>query len=103
MTMSKLCDNKTAFLEHLLQVNQQAGVAPDVLDLIESYANLRFSRNKELTFYTTNRPVAPQDKKLLEFLQKNSQVDQRALNFLIAYYREMKSSNLTCRTFGSHP
>ena len=102
MSMLKQCNHKAAFLENLLQVNRQAGVAPEILDLIESYATLRISRNKELAFYSTTRPISDQDKELQTFLQKNSHIDQCALNFLSNYYLEMKASRLRCIFSNEH-
>ena len=91
------CNEKKLFLENLLLVNRQAGVDSEVVDLIESYARLRLARNRKVDFYEA-RPsaVIKKDPMLQDFLQKNSQLDQRALNFLTAYYLEMKNAGLTC-------
>lgn len=94
--MSHYCVNNSTFLENLLQTNRRAGVPEDTLDLIESYASLRLSRNQELNFYSSARPVSPRDRDLQVFLSKNQHLDPRALNFLAAYHQEMKASNLAC-------
>ncbi len=90
------CIEKDIFLQNLVEVNQRAGVDPDVLDLIESYASLRLAHNREVNFYNSARPVSKRDNVLQTFLLKNQHLDKQAKNFITAYYQEMKGSNLCC-------
>lgn len=90
------CSDTSTFLKTLVTVNQRAGVNPEVVDLIESFASLRLAHNREINFYTAARPISAQDVRLQIFLQKNLQLDERAINFITAYWQEMKASRLCC-------
>lgn len=90
------CPHKAAFLKTLVTVNQRAGVDPEVVDLIESFALLRLANNRDINFYTAARPISAGDAMLQIFLQKNLHLDERAKNFVTAYWQEMKASRLCC-------
>ena len=90
------CSDTTTFLKTLVTVNQRAGVDPEVVDLIESFALLRLAHNREIDFYTAARPIAARDVMLQVFLRKNLHLDERTRNFITAYWQEMKASRLCC-------
>lgn len=90
------CSDTSTFLKTLVTVNQRAGVAPQVIDLIESFALLRLAHNRDIDFYSAAKPISAGDVKLQVFLQKNLQLDERARNFITAYWQEMKASRLCC-------
>lgn len=90
------CSETTTFLQNLVTVNQAAGVDPEVVDLIESYAALRMAHNREIDFYNAARPISHGDKDLQEFIRKNSHLDEGAKNFITAYWQEMKAARLCC-------
>ena len=90
------CPHTAAFLKTLVTVNQRAGVDPEVVDLIESFAILRLANNRDINFYTAARPISAGDAMLQIFLQKNLHLDERAKNFVTAYWQEMKASRLCC-------
>ena len=94
--MSKQCNQKIIFLQNLVQLNRQAGVDREVIDLLEAYARLRLSRNRDVDFYPQKPSAIKKDNFLQVFLQKNRGMDERSLNFLSAYYLEMKKAGLTC-------
>ncbi len=96
------CLKPKEFLENLVEVNMRAGVAPDIIDLLESYARLRLRKKQSIDFYSLTRPVDKKDALLASFLEKNSSLDQRAKNFIVAYYQEMKEQNLLCILNNSH-
>ncbi|MBA3016053.1 MAG: reverse transcriptase family protein [Proteobacteria bacterium] len=92
-----LCTKQETYLNNLKTINTQAGVEPDLVDIIVAYARLRLERNLAITFYqegiekkTTKYPS------LRTIIDKNQEADPRALNFLAAYYLEMDRRNLLC-------
>ncbi len=96
------CDNATTFIKNIVEVNKRAGVAPDVINLIESYSFLRLRNNNEIDFYNSAKPFKPADKRLTQFIEKNKHLDERAKNFITAYYQEMQAHNLVCVFNTSH-
>lgn len=96
------CTENSIFLRNLVEVNQRAGVDPEVLDLIESYASLRLAHNHEVDFYNSARPVSEKDQALRAFLEKNKGLDKRTKNFLVAYYQELKDRRLCCIFSSDH-
>ena len=92
--------NKRVFLENLRRINQRAGVEPEIIDLIEAYANLRLDEDKEIRFWGNRIEI--NDKELQGFLHKNPHLDQRVLNFLASYFLEMKRRGLRCIFTPSH-
>ena len=90
------CSDPTIFLKTLVTVNLRAGVDPEVVDLIESFALLRLAHNREIDFYTAARPISDRDVLLKAFLLKNNHLDERVKNFITAYWQEMKASRLCC-------
>jgi len=96
------CSDTTTFLHNLRTVNQRAGVDNEVVDLIESFVYLRLKHNHEIDFYNAAKPIPTGNKALQEFLRKNSHLDERAKNFITAYWQEMKASNLCCIFSCSH-
>lgn len=96
------CTENSIFLKNLVEVNQQAGVDSEVLDLVESYASLRLAHNREVDFYNSARTVSEKDTDLQAFLEKNKNLDERTRNFLIAYYQELKDRHLRCIFSSDH-
>lgn len=96
------CSDTSVFLQNLVSINQRAGVHPDIVDLVESYATLRLAHNREIDFYNAARPISTGNKTLQEFLSKNSHLDVRARNFITAYWQEMQASRLCCIFSCSH-
>ncbi|MEW6518570.1 MAG: reverse transcriptase family protein [Thermodesulfobacteriota bacterium] len=91
---ANLCGNKEEFIKNLRHINQRAEVDPDIIDLLETFAGLRLERNKDVVFYDSDLII--KDKILLDFISKNKNLDSRVLNFLAAYFLEMKSRGLYC-------
>ncbi len=94
------CGHKEAFLTNLRLTNHRAGVEPEIIDLIEAYARLRLAREKAVDFFCGSIPV--QDGKLKELLYKNRHLDPKVLNFLAAYYLEMKNLGHKCVLTPTH-
>ena len=96
------CTENSIFLKNLVVVNQRAGVDPEVLDLVESYASLRLAHNLGVDFYNSACPVSEKDQDLQAFLEKNKNLDERTRNFLISYYQELKDRRLCCIFSSAH-
>lgn len=94
------CKNKEEFIDNLRRINERAGVEPEIIDLIEAYARLRLDKGKEAHFFDDR--IRTNDRELQEFFFKNRHVDRRALNFLAAYYLELKRRDLRCVFTKSH-
>lgn len=90
------CPDTASFLKTLVEVNLRAGVDPEIVDLLESFAALRLTHHREVDFYNAAKPVSAGDLRLQKFLQKNVHLDQGAKTFLTAYWQEMKGSGLCC-------
>lgn len=96
------CSDSDKFVSNLIEVNRRAGVNNDTIDIIESFAKLRLSRNLAVDFFGSAKPVSKSDRQLTTFLQKNDSLDDRVTRFITAYWQEMRASNLTCVINSEH-
>ncbi|MDY6822356.1 MAG: reverse transcriptase family protein [Thermodesulfobacteriota bacterium] len=81
-------------VKNLREINETAGVDPEVVDLLEAFARLRLSAHRHISFY--DPPGTIRSEEIKSFISKNSHLDQRTLNFLSAYFLEMKKRRLKC-------
>ncbi len=90
------CQNHKIFLTNLRLVNERARVEPDIVDLIEAYAALQLKSNLPIDFYPPLPEKFKPDKYLHDFIKNNHSVDQRVINFLVAYYRRINAGRICC-------
>lgn len=92
-----LCKKKETYLSNLKTVNTQAGVEPELVDLIVAYARLRLEKHLDVTFYQEGiGQKIDKHPYIKAIIDKNKEVDPRVLNFLAAYYLEMNNRRLLC-------
>lgn len=83
---------KRKYLENLRKVNLDAGVEPEVVELLEAYARLRIDKNLPVTFYDSNLKI--RGRGIPAFLNANSHLDLRSRNFLASYFVLMQDRGL---------
>ncbi len=86
------CLDKNQFLSNLRQVNEQAGVDSQLVDIIVAFAKLKIDRSEVVDFYPSSLPQ--NDPLIDEFLAKNRHLNRRAGRFLAAYFHEMHQRKL---------
>ncbi len=88
------CRNQNHFLSNLRQVNEQAGVDKQLVDIIVAFARLKINRHETIDFFPISIPEY--DPTILTFLDKNRHIDRRAGRFLSAYFYEIHQRGLCC-------
>lgn len=96
------CSDIDKYVGNLIKTNRHAGVAPAIIDLIESYARLCLSKGFEPDFYGSHEQTRNQSKPLVAFLKNNEHLDKRISGFLAAYWQEMDANNLACVLSSEH-
>lgn len=92
-----ICKEQATYLNNLRTVNTQAGVDPELVDLIVAYARLRLEKKLDVSFYQEGlEGKIAKHPYIKTIIDKNKEADPRVLNFLAAYYLEMKSRRLFC-------
>ena len=91
-----LTDNKYLAVQNLGLVQRQAGVDPEIADLVCAFARLRTDAGRPLDFYEENASV---DRMAQQFcngwlVEKNADADPRLLSFLTSYGGTMASRRL---------
>jgi hypothetical protein len=75
------CRNQDHFLNNLRQVNEQAGVDKQVVDIIVAFARLKIEHHKTIDFFPNFIPNS--DPIILKFLDKNRHIT----GVLLVFYR----------------
>jgi RNA-directed DNA polymerase len=94
------CRNQDHFLNNLRQVNEQAGVDKQVVDIIVAFARLKIEHQQIIDYYPD--PTPQYDAHILKFLEKNRHIDKRAGRFLGAYFHEIHQRGLCCILNSDH-
>jgi RNA-directed DNA polymerase len=94
------CRNQDHFLNNLRQVNEQAGVDKQVVDIIVAFARLKIEHHKTIDFFPNFIPNS--DPIILKFLDKNRHISRRAARFLSAYFYEIHQRGLCCILNSAH-
>jgi RNA-directed DNA polymerase len=94
------CQNQHHFLDNLRQVNEQAGVDTQLVDIIVAFARLKMERHKTIDFLPSSIP--PNDPVIQKFLEKNHHIDRRVSRFLAAYFYEIHQRRLCCILNSAH-
>lgn len=82
------------FLSNLIEANESAQVAPEVIDLIVAYARLCLREGTEPKFYDENPALSTKKITLQSFIDKNQHLDRRSLSFLVSFAEMMRNKGL---------
>jgi RNA-directed DNA polymerase len=94
------CQNQHHFLDNLRQVNEQAGIDTQLVDIIVAFARLKIERHKTIDFFPHSIPQ--NDPVIQKFLGKNHHIDRRVSRFLAAYFYEIHQRRLCCILNAAH-
>ena len=77
-------------------LQQQAGVDPEVAELVCAYARMRADAGKPLVFYNESASIRRLSRSVFHrrFIQKNRNMDPRFLDFLVRYANTMAGRGL---------
>ena len=91
-----LTDNKYLAVQNLGLVQRQAGVDPEIADLVCAFARLRTDAGRPLDFYEEDPSVEKMSRQFCHawFVEKNADTDPRLLSFLTSYGSTMASRRL---------
>ncbi|MBI4653721.1 MAG: RNA-directed DNA polymerase [Nitrospirae bacterium] len=82
------------FISNLIELNEKAKVAPDLIDIITAYARLCQRYGKEVKFYDKNPAISTNKPTIKDFIDKNPHLDKRSLSFLVSYAEMMRKRGL---------
>ncbi|HPG00889.1 MAG TPA: retron St85 family RNA-directed DNA polymerase [Kiritimatiellia bacterium] len=91
-----LTDNKYLAVQNLGLVQRQAGVDPEIADLVCAFARLRTDAGRPLDFYEEDPSVEKMSRQFCHawLVEKNADADPRLLSFLTSYGSTMASRRL---------
>ncbi|GLI34008.1 retron St85 family RNA-directed DNA polymerase [Desulforhabdus amnigena] len=82
------------FVSNLVEINQRAGTAPELIDLLGAYTRLCLKRSKEIEFYSDSLTLSTNKAAIRKFISQNRHIDPRSLSFLVSYAEMMLDRNL---------
>ena len=91
-----LTDNPYLAVQNLSLLQRQAGVDPEVTDLVCAYARLRANAGKSVVFYDEQASLDDLSRQFIHrrLVSSNSELDPRFLSFLVVYGNQLAARGL---------
>ena len=82
------------FIRNIAELQKQAGVEPEVAELVMAHARLCADHRKPVAFYADADCPVPWNFGLQKLIERNPGIDSRAQQFFVAYNRAMHARRL---------